>query len=635
VGRISILALAAAAVLSGQPVPDKEGQGPQIEPLKTSITVTEKISAEVPGTVSRLDSKSLESRPGTNLDDRLRDVPGFGLFRRNSSLAAHPTTQGVSLRGIGSSGASRTLLLVDGFPANDPFGGWIYWTRFNPDVLEAIEISPGASSSVFGDRAMGGAILLFTSPPRDGHFTGSFEAGNAGVADARGGYSDLVGSLGLSTMVRAFSTDGYYIVPREIRGAVDRRAGVDVVVGDLKLDSFGRAQNLSLKANVLVERRENGTLLQTNSSSLGMIGAHYSRESLSVNAYHARGEFRSAFSSVPLSRATETPTFRQTVPSQDWGASAVWRRATAPWNLVAGGDFHRPSGQSLDTLFPSGRRVGGGHLWQQGLFAQSDFALGRRARLYTGLRHDFTGGGKTFLSPSAGFVIADGPRRWRASAYRSFRAPTLNELFRDFSAGNVFTQANPDLRPETLAAGEAGLDWRTRDWLARGSFFWNAIDRLIGNVTISVERNRTVRQRRNLSEATTRGLEAELQKTFRHVRVSGAYLFVDARLDTRLRIPQVGRHQGSAQVLFDSGATLLSAGIRSYSLQFEDDLNRFILPGFATVQVMARRRLARGFSAFLALENLLDRSYLVGFTPSPTVGAPRLWRAGLRWQSGQ
>src|ERR1700743_3513204 len=62
------------------------------------------------------------------LDDALTSVPGFSLFRRTSSLGANPTTQGVSLRGIAGSGASRSLGTLDGVPQNDPFGGWVIWT---------------------------------------------------------------------------------------------------------------------------------------------------------------------------------------------------------------------------------------------------------------------------------------------------------------------------------------------------------------------------------------------------------------------------------------------------------------------------------------------------------------------------
>jgi outer membrane receptor for ferrienterochelin and colicin len=126
----------------------------------------ETISAETPANVSTLDASDLLQTPGVNLDDRLRSVPGFSLFRRSSSLVANPTTQGVSLRGLGSSGASRTLVLWDGIPANDPFGGWVYWTRFIPEEMSRVEISRGAATSVFGDRAMSGAIGLFTRPSR-------------------------------------------------------------------------------------------------------------------------------------------------------------------------------------------------------------------------------------------------------------------------------------------------------------------------------------------------------------------------------------------------------------------------------------------------------------------------------------
>ena len=608
---------------------------PKLEPLKTSITVTEKIDAEVPSVVTKLDETGLESRPGINLDDRLRDIPGFSLFRRSSSLVTHPTASGISLRGIGSTGASRTLVLMDGLPANDPFGGWVYWSRFNPDSLDRVEVTRAAASSLFGDRAMGGAISLFSPAPERRHFNGAFEAGNGGLFDARGGYTDLWGPVGLSTFVRGVSTDGYYIVPTSIRGAADRKAGVDFVTGDVKLDWFGTKERVSVKGNILAERRENGTAVTRNSSSLGTVGVSYSRETLSLMAYHSRGEFHSSFSTVLAGRNSERPLFNQRVPSEDTGVSGVWAWRSRVLNLTLGADVHRPSGESIDSFIPTGRQVGGGHLWQQGTFIQTDLPVGQRVRLHGGVRHDFTGQGKDFWSPSFGFAVADGPRRWRGSAFRSFRAPTLNELFRIFALGNTLTQANPDLRPETLVGGEIGMDWQTRTFVVRTTGFWNEIDDLVGNVTLSTTPTLITRQRRNLIAARTRGGEVELEKMFRRIRAQAAYMFVDARVSNGLRIPQVGRHQGSARLVYDAGRTLASAGIRSYALQPEDDLNRFILPGYATVQILVRQKLALGFSAMAEVENLLNRTYIVGFSPTAIIGAPRLWRAGLRWEAAR
>ena len=131
-------------------------------PIQSSITVVEKVATEAPASLTILDARRVQQVPGINLDDRLRMVPGFSLFRRSSSLAAHPTTMGISLRGLGSTGASRTLVLWDGVPLNDPFGGWVYWNRVSPELTGRVELSRGASTSLFGDRAMAGAITLFT-----------------------------------------------------------------------------------------------------------------------------------------------------------------------------------------------------------------------------------------------------------------------------------------------------------------------------------------------------------------------------------------------------------------------------------------------------------------------------------------
>jgi outer membrane receptor protein involved in Fe transport len=271
-------------------------------------------------------------------------------------------------------------------------------------------------------------------------------------------------------------------------------------------------------------------------------------------------------------------------------------------------------------------------LWQQGVFVQSDVGLGTRTRLYGGLRHDFTDRGNDFWSPRGGIAFSEGPRRWRASAYRSFRAPTLNEFFRDFRVGNVTTRANAGLVPETTVGVDAGVDWRVSSWMTRTTLFWQSIDDLIGNITL-VGGASPIRQRQNIGQATARGVEFDVQKAFRKFRVEAAYLFADSQLDTNVWMPQTPKHQGSFQVLYSAGPMLLSAGVRAYSLQFEDDLNEFLLPGFASVQFLAQRRFGRGFSGLVAVENLLDKEYLAGFTPEPVIGGPRLVRVGLKWES--
>ncbi len=610
-------------------------QPARTQAVPSSITVVEKVSAETPASLAIVGKAELRRIPGVNVDDRLRMIPGFSLFRRSSSLAAHPTTQGISLRGIGTSGASRTLVLWDGIPLNDPFGGWVYWTRVNPEELGRVEVLRGASTSVFGDRALTGAIALFSREPEPRRVTGSYEFGSRNTHAAGAGFSHPWSSkYAISGQGRAFTTNGYYIVPEANRGRVDKEAGVRFAAGDVRFDVLGARQRLFVKTDMLVEERENGTPMQRNSSSMGNAGANWSRDfgkdTVSLLGYHTRAEFRSAFSTILANRATERATLNQSVPADATGGAAYWRHSGSRFNSPIGGDAQRVEGWSIDSLVPTGKRIGGGTVLQHGTFAQADAKLGP-VRLFAGARHHFTGQDRQFFSPSLGATAGKGRWRARGSSYRSFRAPTLNELYREFVAGNATTRPNDRLRPESIFGGEGGLDFVAENSRVSFTGFHNSVKDVITNVTLISTPAQIVRQRRNAAEATSRGVEAD----FRHRRGAWqgelSYLFASSRFTTGLRVPQVPRHQGSAQLTWNGRKTFATAGVRSHALQFEDDLNRLPLPGYATAHITVRHELRRGLSAMAAFENLLNREYWVGFTTLPASGPPRLWRAGLRW----
>lgn len=610
--------------------------------MKTSVTVVGELQAETPSAITVVGRAQLLQIPGVNLDDRLRMVPGFTLFRRSSSLVANPTTQGVSLRGIGSSGASRSLVLWDGIPVNDPFGGWVYWTRLSPDQIDRVEILRGASTSVFGDRAMGGAIALFAPSAERRHVYFGYEGGNLAQSLLTAGFAQPLGRFALSGHLRGFTTNGYYLSAPEDRGAADTRAGVDFVAPYLRLDYTGDRHRLYFKSDVLVEDRDNGTQLQRNSTSLGTVSAHYSTgtvNNLSLVGYHIRQEYRQSFSTILAGRNTERLTSRQTVPSEGSGGAAIYRRTFRHGTLLAGGDLVRVEGYSIESVIPTGRRVGGGTQTQHGVFAQANARLGF-AQFHGGLRRHEAGGGNTFVSPSGGVTAGRGSMRLRASGYRSFRAPTLNELYREFRAGNAVTQANPALRPESLTGVEAGADWVGETRRLGVTLFHNSIDDIVTNVTLSSTPQQIIRQRRNAASATSRGIEIEARQRFRNWTAEASYLFAESRFSNRLRLPQIPKHQGSAQLTYALGGTVLTAGMRSFGLQFDDDINRFRLPGYAAFQLTGQQKLRLGLSATFALENALDRAFAVGIvTPAitridaPQLGAPRLWRLGLRWDN--
>jgi outer membrane receptor protein involved in Fe transport len=367
---------------------------------------------------------------------------------------------------------------------------------------------------------------------------------------------------------------------------------------------------------------------------LGTLAASWSRDlgrdGFTLSGYHTRENFHASFTAIGAGRKTETLSFSQHAPSEATGFDGVVRHQGTGWTGLAGADYVRVEGSSSDFLVPTGLRFGEGTRIERGVFGQVGFN-GGPAHLFLGAREDFTGNGNSFFSPSFGINAGKGRLRGRVAAYRSFRAPTLNELFRTFRAGNTVTNANPNLSLEKLFGAEAGFDIVGESRRLRVTAFRNSVDGVITNVTISATPSLITKQRQNAQEAVTHGVEANFEQRWRNFRGELSYLFADSRYVNGLRVPQVAKTQGTAQLIWNHRRTFISGGVRAYSLQFEDDINTLPLPGYSAVQVVARQGLTRSLSASAAIENLLDHQFLTGKTPAAQIGGPRLWRIGLRW----
>ena len=168
------------------------------EQLVVTATRSEQLITDVPASVNIVSNEQIERSPAVVADDVLRQVPTFSLFRRTSSIAANPTAQGVSLRGIGPSGVSRTLVLLDDVPFNDPFGGWVYWTRVPMMNAERIEIIDGATSSLYGNYAMGGVINIVTNRPTPRSLIFKPQYGNRSTPKMDLFASDVWGKVGVT-----------------------------------------------------------------------------------------------------------------------------------------------------------------------------------------------------------------------------------------------------------------------------------------------------------------------------------------------------------------------------------------------------------------------------------------------------
>lgn len=660
----------------------------QLEPglLSDALTITpartEARLIDAPASVTALTQVEVDAAAAQTIDDLLRQVPGFSIFRRSSSLVANPTTQGVSLRGAGATGASRTLVLADGLPLNDAFGGWVYWDRLPRQAIEQIEVVRGGGSDLYGSDALSGVINVISREVVRPVFDLETSLGDRETGDlnifAGHRWRGLTGAVG----AEYFDTGGYYLLAPEVRGLADDRAGSRHRLLSTRLGWQLRPETSAwLRGSLFDEDRRNGTRRQLNDTateSLAVGGRTRTSDgsSWSLALFANQQRFHQSFTSVAANRATETPTRLQTVPSRDAGLAFSWSRSLlARHTLVAGVDLRGVRGTSDELVYTSGRPVrfdsSGGRQRRAGLFAQDIVTLSPRWQLTASARFDewrdssaasvqrslatgaltprfFPTRTATAISPRLGILFR--PREEvaiRAAAYRAFRAPTLNELYREFRVGDALTRANENLTAERLTGGEIGADWHLggRTHLRVTGYLTETTDPIV-NFTESVTPALITRQRRNLGRTRAAGVEAEGEfRLTSHLRVTTGYLLAAATVreapqDPTLvgrRIPQVPRHQFTLQTIYQRpGGITAALQFRASGRQFDDDRNLFALDRLAVFDLNlshplgSARSLWRRVELFAAVQNLFDQRFTVARTPLETFGLPRLVRGGIR-----
>ena len=680
----------------------------RLETVIVTATRTEQRLGNVPASVSVMTREDIKASPAVVADDVLRQIPTFSLFRRTSSLAAQPTTQGVSLRGIGPSGQSRTLVLLDGIPFNDPFGGWVYWTRVPLISVDRIEVTEDTSSSLYGNYAMGGVINIVTGRPTRRTIEIKPQYGNNKSPKFDFFASDTWNKLGVAVEGSFFNTDGFPIVAERERGPIDNNADVDYRNVSAKVEYTPTDRiNTFFRVGQFTEDRVNGKVGEVNDTKWTTVNGG-ARVQLPDNSdLQARVFVDRQKSHFNFLAVTNAGTLRnvvrlatdQHVPTNGVGGMVQWTKAIHASHVIsAGTDWRWVDGDSQEDAFVAAvptsivgvtqaatlsvQRVSGGTQQSLGAFVQDIFTptsktvvtLSARAdhwRNYdghnlettvaTGLptvnnRASIPERTDTVLSPrvAALYHLSDSVTAW-ASINSGFRAPTLTELYRQFSVGAVTTRPNDQLGPERLLGGEAGINVApVRNLTVRATWFDNRIKNPVSNVTLTA----TLAQKQNLGRTRVWGVQTDAEyRLGTSWRVAAGYLYDQAKVTdggvanaalVGKYLAQVPKHRGSGQIAYvNPNLVNLALAIQFIGAQFNDDQNiNFIpvgtltdagydadtpagLPGYKTVDFTASRDLGRNIQVFLGVQNMFDQVYFVQTNPS-TIGTPRLVNGGVR-----
>ena len=675
-------------------------QQPAVQPkVKATDSVTVNADRGLVGvsdsatSVAVLSQKQMQNAPGLTLDDKLHQVAGFQLFRRTSSWTANPTTEGVSLRGLGSTAASRTLVVSDQVPLNDAFGGWVHWDEIPALVIDEVKLLRGGSADLYGSSAIGGVIDvvpvmpgLSVTPQLERKGSGP-DRGFGVSADASGASEDtaledllLTGVERRMTMLGAFTglkTGGYIPIAPAFRGTVDTPANVTAESGRVMLGTSPGRRGIStfLLGNVLNEARDNGTALQTNGTRLwryeGGADGHGSSGNAAVRVYGSRESYRQSFSAIAVNRDSERLTKLQRVPVDELGfvvqgSRALGRAVTAAVGMdmrdIRATDDESVVGNVGFTTSTSARqRETGGYvdgIWQPKGWSVSGSVRVDSFRTFDARQVVSNAAGVVGLpeldelvaSPRVGLVRRLGKGfELTGTGFRAFRGPTMNELYRTGQVGQQITKANDALLAERATGFEVGGEEVGRLGRLRGTYFWTEVNRPISAVLLSQTATSQLLQRQNLGQIRSRGVMLEgqterwhgvdanfgYQLAFATVTAFNTSSLVQKNL-TGNWIPEVPRESVTAAVNYVVPRIASVHGIASYTgKEFDDAANQFVLHPYARVDVSAERELGRGFSVFVGAQNVLNRTIDAGMTPLLTLAAPRLVQGGLRYKLGR
>jgi outer membrane cobalamin receptor len=606
---------------------------------------------ELPVAASVLDRAAIAQAPATTTDGLLASLPGVDRSRSNSAFTNYGQLR-VSFDGAGN---DRGLVLVDGIPAQDAFGGQVDWAAYPAQSIVRAELLRGAGSALYGSGAIGGALDLQTlGPATQSHAPAgaliSLGTGGYGGQDAALFAQSSVGSRLNASLWSSTTKLAYYDFPASYYSPVSGTAHSQSDATQLRLRyALGRgtlAASTLLSTDAQNEGRPNysfGRSLEQYALSYAQAGAH---TSVSLSAYQRDTSVLNINDSYPVHPGVLQ--YVQTVPAWENGVSVSFIQHTSATEFEVRADHRAVHGFSNqvgpDDVF---QILGAGSQALTGVALQESL-LTKRFEVLAGARYDtisFTNGKivtaaspsplttlagdrtDAALSPRAALRLDLSPAAaLRLSAGSGFRAPYLNELVRGFSIGKVAYEPNINLLPEHSATQSAGLDLLgTRSRLAVDIFNTGVSD-AIEYLTLSP----TLMQRGNIEQTKTDGTTFTFTQglgSCTRLRLGGTSQYARVTAAGAQAAPgSVGKRpefvpNRSASLGLDVNAQPVTYGIDINYLgqTYADDLNTEPLNSALLFGLRASALAGNGATWSFVWQNITDQHYL---TSVDRIGIP-------------
>ena len=684
------------ASLSGQAAQGSQANAPtatqttNTPAATTTVTVTAYRTPlsdlESPVTTRLLSERTLSTAAAVTLDGQVRQIPGLELFRRSSSLVANPTSQGVSLRGLGSTSASRTLVTEDDVPLANPVGGWIQWEEQPELSIRSIELVRGGASDLYGSSAIGGVINVIPVRPTQDEVDVRSSYGGEGTYDSSLMAEAKRGPWGMLMAGGVLGTDGFIQEAPTQRGPVDTASNVHAQNALALAEHERGGLRLFARTSGFNEERHNGTPFQWNATrdvryATGGDWQAPHGALLGTRIYGSSERYRQSFSSIVNTpnaanpactyRCGETPTKFSYDPDNELGGAAHWNQPLgAGLVLVGGADAHDVRFWDREQTYGASAKLTNlrdhqrdSAAYVEAMGVRGGWTVAASGRMdwfqnYDGLLEAWNGSafgpapGGPATQPSQRDERIFDPRlgisrkiaaHWslNASGFRAFRAPTPSELYRATQVGNKLTDPNGNLLSERATGWETGVATEWTWGSVRSSYFLTEVNRPIVAVTVNPTSSPILLVRENLGQIESKGIAVDFElKPLSWVNLDGGYQYAHATVsrgsqDLNNWIPEVARNMATLNLrAYKPVIGTLSLQSRLSGRQYDDDANAFLLHGFFRLDAFASHQLGKRVELFAAGENLLDRQIEVSKTPTTTLATPRTARAGFTVRVG-
>jgi len=604
----------------------------EMEQIVVTATRTATTILDSPDAVTVISGKEVAATGAATAAEALEKAVGVEVTDNGTA----GSVKSVHIRG---STSAQVLVLVDGVRMNDSQLGGADLSLLPVEMIERIEVVRGGTSALYGADALGGVVNIITKGRTDKTLTLTLTNGSYLPHDAvevsegptqtpvAANYLDLVDTqrIGLQASGKAGPIDLL------LTGSFTRAANSFVWNDTQYIDAYRRQVNAALLGGnafvSLTAPAGSGRLGfkgQFDYSSVGAPGG-IDLDWVSTDSAQQRAAFQGQlfYENPTLTRALsldvrsfykltqlayQDPTwFTDDVHTlHSIGLDLQQRAAFIDFvQLIYGGNFLADLADS--TTIGYRQRLSGGTFLEVPLYLANRFTLTPMVRY--DLFSDFPGS----LTYKLAAVLSLSPSvSLKASAGKSYRAPTLNDLY----LPNVgWAVGNPALRPEFGYSGDLGLSVAT-DHLEANAFAFvrYVVDGIqwdlmaFPNTPVNIGEALFPGAEADVDFRPIAGLHLSMSYTFLYSFVlkgaSATYTFAD---DKRAIYSPV--HAADLAVRYEKGKTRLGVDARFTGERFTDEANTTSLPAYVVVNAEARQQLTPALALSLAGKNLLNQAY--------------------------